>query len=189
MGHAAPIAIYDYRYVRQPVYQFKTMEIASMSTEINVEPMCKSSIGKELTVAECRILGGVMGIKHLKDGELLSKEGDAVNTLFILIEGKLDLFNDKEGKGPVLYTMHKGECAGTRAFIDRTTRKATLVAKGDTTVYTLEPEAFETLIDDNPRIIYKVMSALFRNTHTNLIRMNKEAEQLSNYINKTQGKY
>jgi hypothetical protein len=33
------------------------------------------------------------------------------------------------------------------------------------------------------------MSALFRNTHTNLIRMNKEAEQLSNYISKTQGKY
>jgi CRP-like cAMP-binding protein len=85
--------------------------------------------------------------------------------------------------------MHAGECAGTRAFIDRTTRKATLVAKGAATVYTLEPDAFETLIDGNPRLIYKVMSALFRNTHTNLIRMNKEAEQLSNYISKTQGKY
>ncbi len=160
-----------------------------MSSEIDVVPMCNSSIGKELTAEECRILGSVMGVKQLKDGELLSKEGDAINTLFILIDGKLNLLSDKEGKGHVLYTMQKGECAGTRAFIDRTTRKATLIANGDATVYTLEPDDFEKLIDANPRIIYKVMSALFRNTHTNLIRMNKEAEQLSNYINKTQGKY
>ncbi len=160
-----------------------------MSSKIDVEPMCKSSIGKGLTADECRILGSVMGVKQLKDKELLSKEGDAVNTLFILIDGKLDLISYKEGRSLVLYTMNKGECAGTRAFIDRTTRKATLVANGDATVYTLEPDAFETLIDGNPRLIYKVMSALFRNTHTNLIRMNKEAEQLSNYISKTQGRY
>lgn len=165
------------------------MESASMNTKINVGSMCKSSIGGQLTEAECSTLGSVMGVKKLKDGEMLSKEGDAVCTLYILIEGQLNLYHDKEGKGQVLYTMHKGECAGTRAFIDRTTRKATLVAKGDATVYTLEPEAFETLIDGNPRLIYKVMSALFRNTHTNLIRMNKEAEQLSNYINKTQGRF
>jgi CRP-like cAMP-binding protein len=160
-----------------------------MITEINVSSMCKSSIGNGLTEAECRTLGSVMGVRKLKDGEMLSKEGESVCTLFILIEGKLNLYNDKEGKGAVLYTMHAGECAGTRAFIDRTTRKATLVAQGVATVYTLEPEAFESLIDGNPRLIYKVMSALFRNTHTNLIRMNKEAEQLSNYINKSQGRY
>lgn len=160
-----------------------------MSNEIRVELICKSSIGKDLTLGEGRVLGGVMGVRHLKDGELLSKEGDASSTLYILVEGQLELYEDKEGKGDVRYTMSKGECAGTRAFIDRSTRKATLVAKGDATVYTLEPDAFETLIDTNPRVIYKVMCALFRNTHTNLIRMNREAEQLSNYINKSQGRY
>jgi CRP-like cAMP-binding protein len=160
-----------------------------MSNEIRVELICKSSIGKDLTLGEGRILGAVMGVKHLKDGEMLSKEGEASSTLYILIEGQLNLFEDKEGKGEVRYTMSKGECDGTRAFIDRSARKATLVAKGDTTVYTLEPDAFETLIDSNPRVIYKVMRELFRNTHTNLIRMNREAEQLSNYINKSQGRY
>jgi CRP-like cAMP-binding protein len=160
-----------------------------MSTAISVEAMRNSSIGSELTVDECSILTKIMGVKKLKNDEVLTKEGDSVCTLFILIDGKLNLYNDKAGKGDVRYVMQKGECAGTRAFIDHTARKATLVANGNATVYTLEPEAFETLIDGHPRIIYKVMRALFRNTHTNLIRMNKEAEQLSNYINKTQGKY
>lgn len=165
------------------------MENLDMSNEISIESMCASTIGKDLTPAECRILGTVMGVKHLKDKELLTKEGDAAGTLFILIDGQLDLFSDKEEKESVIYTMNKGECAGTRAFIDRTTRKATLIAHGASTVYTLEPDAFETLIEGNPRLIYKVMCALFRNTHTNLIRMNQEAKQLSNYINKTQGRY
>jgi CRP/FNR family cyclic AMP-dependent transcriptional regulator len=34
-----------------------------------------------------------------------------------------------------------------------------------------------------------VMRALFRNTHANLMRMNQESEQLSNYIQKSQGRY
>ncbi len=160
-----------------------------MNTEIDIEAMCASTIGKELTVEECRTLSSVMGIKKLKDKDVLSTEGDRSCTLYILIDGKLELYSDKEGKDTVIYTMTKGECAGTRAFIDRTTRKASLIASGDTIVYTMEPDAFETLIDANPRIIYKVMRALFRNTHTNLIRMNQEAKQLSNYINKTQGRY
>jgi len=160
-----------------------------MNTEIDIEAMCASTIGKELTVEECRTLSSVMGIKKLKDKDVLSTEGDRTCTLYILIDGKLELYSDKEGKDTVIYTMTKGECAGTRAFIDRTTRKASLIASGDTIVYTMEPDAFETLIDANPRIIYKVMRALFRNTHTNLIRMNQEAKQLSNYINKTQGRY
>jgi CRP-like cAMP-binding protein len=160
-----------------------------MNNNIDLEAMCASSIGNELTKEECQILSGVMGIRKLKDRELLSKEGDAACTLYILIEGKLELYNEKEGKGNVIYTLNKGECAGTRAFIDRTARKASLIANGDAIVYTLEPDAFETLIDDNPRITYKVMRALFRNTHSNLIRMNLEASQLSNYINKTQGRY
>jgi CRP-like cAMP-binding protein len=160
-----------------------------MKNNIDLESMCASAIGNELSKDECNILSSVMGIKKLKDKEVLSKEGDPACTLYILIDGKLDLYNDKEGKSNVIYTLKKGECAGTRAFIDRTPRKASLVANGDTTVYTLEPESFETLIDANPHIIYKVMRALFRSTHANLIRMNQEARQLSNYISKTQGRY
>jgi len=85
--------------------------------------------------------------------------------------------------------MKEGECAGTRAFVDRTPRKATLRSIGNTTVYTLTPDAFESLLDSQPRLVYKVMRSLFRVTHTNLMRMNQETEQLSNYINKTQGRY
>ncbi len=148
------------------------------------------SVCAELEDNEAKLLATLMGVRHLKDGELLVKEGAAEQTLFILAIGRLAVFSaDSHGKEKLVYTMKAGECAGTRAFVDRTPRKATLRAKGDATVYTLTPDAFESLLDSHPRLVYKVMRSLFRVTHTNLIRMNQESEQLSNYINKTQGRY
>lgn len=85
--------------------------------------------------------------------------------------------------------MRPGECAGTRAFVDGSTRKAGLRAVGATRVLTLEPEDFEALLETQPRIVYKVMRAIFRITHANLMRMNLESAELKNYVTRSQGRY
>jgi CRP-like cAMP-binding protein len=148
-----------------------------------------STLGDELDKPEAQALAAIMGARELRDGEILVTENAGASTLFVLVDGKLEVLSKTDGQDRVVYTMRKGECAGTRAFVDRTPRKATLRALGNATVYMLEPDAFETLLDAHPRVVYKVMRALFRITHANLMRMNQESEQLSNYINKTHGRY
>jgi len=161
-----------------------------MSNNADYKLIGKSTVCSEITEDEARTLAAIMGVRELKDGELLVSEGDAVQTLFILASGKLGVISaSADGKESLVHTMTAGECAGTRAFVDRTPRKATLRAIGNATVYTLTPEAFDTVVDAHPRLAYKVMRALFRVTHANLMRMNQESQQLSNYINKTQGRY
>lgn len=150
-----------------------------------------STVGSELTEEKAKLLAAKLGVRRLKDGELLVQEGEADQTLFILASGKLAVTSkDAEGIEQAVYTMKEGECAGTRAFVDRTPRKATLRAiGGKTTVYSLKPEAFEAMLDEHPRIVYKVMRALFRITHTNLMRMNLESQELVNYVSKVRGRY
>jgi CRP-like cAMP-binding protein len=160
-----------------------------MSETPKCEALVDSTLGQELEKGDCDILTTVMGVRHLEDDEKLVTEGDKDNTLFILTEGKLAVIGNIEGNEMVVYTMKTGETAGTRAFIDRAPRRATLRAVGKATVYTLKPDAFESLLENHPRIVYKVMRALFRLTHSNLMRMNLESQQLSNYINKTGGRY
>lgn len=160
-----------------------------MSTSTDCEPIVDSSLGQELEKDECQILANVMKIRDLTDGENLVREGDNDNTLFVLTKGKLSVVSEIDGKPQTVYNMKVGECAGTRAFVDRAPRRATLTAVGNSTVYTLTPEDFESLLDTHPRIVYKVMRGLFRITHSNLMRMNVETQQLSNYINKTGGRY
>jgi CRP/FNR family cyclic AMP-dependent transcriptional regulator len=160
-----------------------------MSLKPECEAVVDSSLGQELEKEECQVLTGVMGARELKDGEVLVREGEDDNTLFILTKGKLTVSSRIEDKEQVVYTMKVGECAGTRAFVDLAPRKATLTAVGDTIVYTLSPNDFESLLDEHPRIVYKVMRGLFRLTHMNLMRMNVETQELSNYIHKSGGRY
>jgi CRP/FNR family transcriptional regulator, cyclic AMP receptor protein len=157
--------------------------------ESECEDIVDSSLGQELEREECRILTSVMGMRALSDGEVLVKEGDAENTLFVLTRGKLIVSSNVDGNEVSVYTMKVGECAGTRAFVDLAPRKATLTSEGHSIVYTLEPANFESLLDDHPRIVYKIMRGLFRLTHMNLMRMNVETQELSNYIHKSGGRY
>lgn len=160
-----------------------------MSNTADYKLVRNSSVGSELHEDEAKALAVILGVRQLKDGELLVSEGGAEQTLFILVAGKLGVISTINGNEKLVHTMKEGECAGTRAFVDRTPRKATLRAVGNATVYTLTPEAFDTVVDTHPRLAYKVMRALFRNTHANLMRMNLETQELSNYINKSQGRY
>ena len=160
-----------------------------MSKNADYKLVRNSSVGAELHEDEAKALAAILGVRQLKDGELLVSEGAADQTLFILALGKLAVIGSAEGRENLVYTMKEGECAGTRAFVDQTPRKATLRAIGIATVYSLTPNDFESLLDAQPRLAYKVMRALFRITHTNLMRMNQESHELANYISKTQGRY
>lgn len=151
--------------------------------------LVKSLLGKDLDADECAVLLGKTTVRELRDGEDLVQEGDTTRTLFILVAGKVAVHGKVAGRDVVLYAMKPGECAGTRAFVEMTPRAATLRAAGDATVLALEPGDFEALLDTHPRIVYRFMRGLFRQTHANLMRMDAESQQLANYITKTGGRY
>jgi len=159
-----------------------------MSDTADYKLVRNSTVGADLTEDKAKLLAAKMGVRHLKDGEVLVKGGAADRTLFILIKGRLDFFSKDDDEKPA-YSMKEGECGGTRAFVEKTPRRGTLRAVGAATVYTLKPEDFEALLDAHPRVAFRVMQALFRVTHANLSRANRVSEELSNYINKTQGRY
>jgi len=165
------------------------MSVSTTSIKPECEKIYASDLGKELTENECQVLAGVMTASRFTDGEILTNQGDKNSALYVLIDGKLDVLGESEGQEVKVYTMAPGECSGTRAFIDRKLRMATVRSVGDTTVYILEPDDFETLLDSHPRIVYKVMRSIFRITHNNLMKMNQQSQQLSNYISKTGGRY
>jgi CRP-like cAMP-binding protein len=160
-----------------------------MTQRNDCEILVKSLLGKDLDADECEVLLGKTGVRELHDGENLVKEGDTTSTLFILAAGKVTVNGKVGGQDRVLYTMKPGECAGTRAFVEMAPRAATLRAVGNVTVRTLEPDDFESLLQTHPRVVYKFMRGLFRQTHANLMRMDVESQQLANYITKTGGRY
>ncbi|QGU32750.1 Crp/Fnr family transcriptional regulator [Thermochromatium tepidum] len=153
------------------------------------QALAGSSLGGELDADECRVLAERMGVISLQAGETLVDEDEDRRTLFVLTRGRLCVCKRVGEIEETVYQMRPGECAGTRAFIDGTRRRAALRAEEPVTVLTLEPEDFDTLVETHPRLVFKVMRAIFRITHSNLMRMNLESAEMRNYLLKTGGRY
>lgn len=151
--------------------------------------VARSTLGSELDAAECAALAEQMGVQATQQGEVLVRENERRRTLFVLAEGRLSVCRTDGDQVLAVYQLRIGECAGARTFLDGSERRAMLRIDAAGAVLTLEPENFERLIDSYPRLIYKVMRALFRATHANLMRMNMESAELRNYMMKTGGRY
>ena len=160
-----------------------------MDQQIDAKHLKESFLGEELEDSDIQALRSVMTIKTLAKDQLLAEEGSTDRHLYLLADGGMEVLTLQHGHPTHIYAMSPGEFAGTRAFVDGTPRSASLKAQCDSVVYCLEPAAFESLIEKQPVLVYKIMRAIFRITHLNLMRMNREAQELSNYVYKTGGRY
>jgi CRP/FNR family cyclic AMP-dependent transcriptional regulator len=149
------------------------------------EALREAALCDELDDEERAVLAACMGLESYGDGETIATHGEDRRTLFVLASGRIDVVRPKNVDEETLHEMKVGECAGTRTFVDGQPRQANLRAHGGAEVLTLEVDAFEKLLDSHPHVVYKVMRAIFRITHSNLMRMNTETDQLQNYFLRT----
>lgn len=158
--------------------------------QVSHDMVKNSSLGAELTDAECAILGKIITVRGLKEGDYLFKEGDVDNTLYVIVKGSLEalrLTGDDEWVS--LYVLREGEMAGVLGFIDGQGHSASIRAINDCEVFCVIRTDFEKLITQDPMLVYKVMRSLFRTLHIILRRMHMHYTELNNYIFKQHGRY
>ena len=149
-----------------------------------------SSLGKELSDTEVGVLGELMRERTLADGEFLFEDGMSDDSLHVILTGKVEVVKRTgDDNFASLAVLRDGELAGELSFIDGAAHTVGLRALCETRVLSLAREAFEGIIDSNPRLVYKVMRAVARSAHRIVHRMNTEFVELSNYIFKQHGRY
>ena len=150
----------------------------------------QSSLGAELSEDQAGVLGGLMKTRDLVDGELLISEGTADDSLYILLGGKLEVVKQTGSDEPAsLAILREGDLAGAPGFIDGERHTVGLRALCDSRVLSLTREDFESVVDKNPQLVYKVMRAITRSAYRVVHQMNHEVIELSNYIFKQHGRY
>ncbi len=149
-----------------------------------------SMLDKNLSGDECQLFKDLGTVRDLQGGEVLIEEGKIDNSLHIVIAGNLAV--TRQTAGGELLTLHilqQGELAGALGFIDGQEHSATLRAVGPTRVFSLERTHFESLLETQPSIVYRVMRAIIRGVHNTLRRMNMQQLELTNYITQQHGRY
>ena len=155
-----------------------------------VKSIERSHLGGELSDEEAGLIAGLMVGRVLDDGDFLIEDGTSDDALHIILSGKVEVVKRTgDDDYSSLAVLREGELAGELSFIDGTPHTVGLRALCDTHVLSLEREAFESIIDSHPQLVYKVMRAVARSAHRIVHRMNTEFVELSNYIFKQHGRY
>jgi lysophospholipid hydrolase len=110
-----------------------------------------------LDEAAVRELEGKVQWDVVHRGELLMREGDSADSLFVVISGRLQVFRTRAG-GEILpiAEVAAGETIGEMAFFTGEPRSASVAALRDSVVVRLPHTVFEQLIASRPAIVRQV---------------------------------
>ncbi len=88
----------------------------------------------------------------LLGGQVLFREGDVGDCLYIVTYGRLRATKHQNGGETLLGEIGSGETVGEMALITGEPRSATVHAARDSELYRLSADAFSALIDQHPRV-------------------------------------
>jgi CRP/FNR family transcriptional regulator, cyclic AMP receptor protein len=161
-----------------------------MSEVERITSSCGTLLNENITEEECKTLADAFELSKLARGEVLLREGETNDSLYIVIEGELIVTRNAGGDEHVtLHRLRPGEIAGAMGFIDGNSHSATLTAAEDSHVLMLSRENLEEMLYEYPDLVYKVMRMIVRSVHKTLVRMNMQFIEMNNYIMKEHGRY
>ncbi len=123
----------------------------------------QAAIFADLTEAEVLHVAEICHEQRFKFGQVIFREGDPGNRLYIIAEGEVRISRDVPGSGEeALTVLKKGACFGEMSVFDRSERSTDAIANIDTVLLTITRSDFEILLDFNRDIAYKILWAVVR---------------------------
>jgi len=139
-----------------------------------------------LSDEQVQALAGIAYCRRLADQQVLIAEGRVEDSLHIIAEGAIAVTRDMgKGEFTTIHVLRTGDLAGEMGFISGQPHTATLRSLGRTQVCSLEREAFETLIEKDPWLVYRVMCNIIQVSQDILRRMNAQYVELTKYVHRS----
>jgi len=95
--------------------------------------------------------------KTYKPGDIIFKEGDIGDEMFIIRSGKIAITKLSRDVETTLAILDAGEFFGEMAIIDNQPRSASAKAETDVEVIILSSDIFESQITTNPKLIMRIL--------------------------------
>lgn len=95
-------------------------------------------------------------------GDVIIKEGDMSDTIYLLQQGRLNVFKKDGAKNVKIGTIEPGELVGTMAFISKKPRGATVIASESSELVVVSRKSFKESIDQLPFWLQAFIKSLMR---------------------------
>ena len=112
----------------------------------------------DLDPAELSQIVHIMQVQRVRDGHPIFREGDPGDAWYVVFSGAAEVQKTSEFlPSRTIATLGPRACVGEMAILDHSPRSATVVARGDTTVFRFPRADFEELLADGNLSAYKLI--------------------------------
>ncbi|RJQ66006.1 MAG: cyclic nucleotide-binding protein [Desulfobacteraceae bacterium] len=132
----------------------------------------KIEIFEQLSVNELAAVASVTEVVSFPDNHTVIREGDAGDTLYLIIEGQVAVMKNQDGGDEIeLDRMDAGDYFGEMALFEDIPRTATIRTLQSCRMLTLHKQEFKEMVREYPQIaldICKVLSGRIRKLHSKM---------------------
>jgi len=117
--------------------------------------------------------------KLYKDGEIICRQGDTGNCMYVIQDGTVEAVAESDGETVVLRRLGKNDFFGEMALFEKDVRTATIRAVGAARVLTVDRRNFLRGVVEDPSLAMRMvqtMSHRIRDLTGRLARYEKPAE-------------
>ena len=123
---------------------------------------------------------GTLG-KVYKPGEVIVRQGDAGDCMYIIQSGKVEVIRESQGKEVRLAELGEGEFFGEMALFEKDVRSATVRPLGEVRLLTVDKKMFLRKIHEDPSLAFRVMQKMshrIRELNSELTRLSSEKHEI-----------
>jgi CRP/FNR family cyclic AMP-dependent transcriptional regulator len=95
-----------------------------------------------------------------RDGEVVIKKGDEGSCLFVIQEGKVEVFDEKGNKEIKIAEFGASEFFGEMGLFEKDVRSCTVRAMGNTKILTIDKKNFYKTIQKDPTLAYRLLQKM-----------------------------
>lgn len=95
--------------------------------------------------------------RAFEDGELILRQGDRGDFLYVIQEGHVEIFREEDGEERPLRTAGPGEVIGEMALFGNEERSATVRARGPARLLTVDRKNFLSRVHRDPSLAVKIL--------------------------------
>jgi hypothetical protein len=103
--------------------------------------------------------------KSYQDGEIVIKEGEKGDKMYLIIDGEAEVYKDNK----LIATLKKGDFFGEMALFGDDIRSATVKAKNNLRVITIDKTTLLDRISEDPTLAFKIIQRL-----SEIVKINNE---------------
>jgi len=127
----------------------------AMRRELSARMQALSRIGlfASLTESERGALAASLGRHPYASGDVLFRQGDAADSLYILAQGRLAVYDEQDGSRKRLASLAAPDYVGEMGLLTGQARAATVVAESEAVCYRIDKPGFDAILRSRPEIV------------------------------------